>query len=64
MVVIRRVPTALTGVTHERVAVPSTRTVQAPQTPRPQPNLVPRSSSVSRNTQSSGISAEAAIERG
>ena len=38
-------------------------TVQAPQMPRPQPNLVPRSSSASRSTQSSGISGATVIER-
>ena len=31
-------------------------TVHAPQNPRPQPNFVPRMSSVSRSTQSSGVS--------
>src|SRR5262245_28589945 len=50
-------PTApATGVWQERVATPSRWTVHAPQNPRPQPNFVPRMSSVSRSTQSSGVS--------
>ena len=47
-----------TGVEQERTAAPSTCTVQAPQRPAPQPNLVPVSSSASRKTQSSGVSGE------
>ena len=39
----------------ERVATPSISTVQAPQTPIPQPYLVPVRPSSSRKTQSSGI---------
>jgi len=45
-------------VEHDRTAAPSTCTVQAPQNPAPHPNFVPVSSSVSRNTQSSGVSGE------
>jgi hypothetical protein len=41
MVVILCPATALTGVTQERRASPSTWTVQAPQSETPQPNLVP-----------------------
>jgi hypothetical protein len=48
--------TCETGVEHDRIAAPSTCTVQAPQNPAPQPNFVPVSSSVSRNTQSNGVS--------
>src|SRR5271166_996256 len=47
-----------TGVEHDRIADPSRCTVQAPQSPAPQPNFVPVSSSVSRNTQSNGVSGE------
>src|SRR5689334_1123316 len=45
-----------TVVMQERVAVPSTCTVQAPHSAMPQPNLVPVMPSTSRNTQSSGVS--------
>ena len=44
------------GVTQERVATPSTCTVQAPQSATPQPNFVPVMPSTSRNTQRSGVS--------
>src|SRR5713226_5676422 len=46
------------GVEQERRAAPSTCTVQAPHNPAPQPNFVPVSCSVSRKTQSSGVSGE------
>ena len=42
--------------THERTALPSTCTVQAPHSPTPQPNLVPVSASSSRRYHISGIS--------
>src|SRR5271169_1280214 len=45
-----------TGVEQERTGSPSTWTVQAPQRPAPQPNFVPVNSSVSRRTQSRGVS--------
>src|SRR5256885_1584333 len=45
------------GVWQDRAASPLMCTVQAPQSPAPQPNLVPVLSNVSRSTQSSGISA-------
>src|SRR5207244_7506404 len=45
-----------TGVEHERTGLPSTWTVHAPHSPAPQPNFVPVSCSVSRNTQSRGVS--------
>src|SRR5439155_22157234 len=57
MVVIFLPATVDTGVTHERVAAPSTCTVQAPHWAMPQPNLVPVISRLSRRTQSSGVSA-------
>src|SRR4030095_4797219 len=44
-----------TGMLQERNAWPSTWTVQAPQSPMPQPNLVPVSPRVSRSTHSNGI---------
>src|SRR5439155_21887247 len=47
--------TALTGVTHERVAFPSTSTMQAPHWPRPQPNRGPCKPTSSRSTYSSGV---------
>src|SRR6266404_6211652 len=45
-----------TVVMHERVAVPSMCTVQAPHSAWPQPNLVPVMPSTSRSTQRSGVS--------
>ena len=45
-----------TEVWHERTASPFRCTVQAPQSPTPQPNLVPVSCMCSRITQSSGVS--------
>src|SRR3979411_1027211 len=47
------------GSEQERIGWPSMCTVQAPQRPAPQPNLVPVRPSVSRNTQSSGVSGSA-----
>src|SRR6266852_8063474 len=44
------------AVTQERVASPLICTVQAPQSAMPQPNFVPVMFSVSRRTQSSGMS--------
>src|SRR5947207_5409950 len=41
-----------TEVTHERTALPSIRTVQAPQRPSPQPYLLPVRSRSSRKTPS------------
>src|SRR5215467_10995175 len=57
MVVIFFPAACETGARHERVSAPLTWTLQAPHSPAPQPNLVPVSSSVSRRTQSSGVSA-------
>src|SRR5437879_10779504 len=47
-----------TGIEHERTGLPSTWTVHAPHSPAPQPNFVPVSCSVSRRTQSRGVSGE------
>lgn len=44
------------GVLHERIGAESMSTVHAPHWPIPHPNLVPVSFSVSRSTQSSGVS--------
>src|SRR5580700_4320339 len=56
IVVISESPMLSTVVMQERVATPSTCTVQAPQSAMPQPNLVPVIPSTSRNTQRSGVS--------
>src|SRR5256886_11766577 len=40
---------------HERTALPSICTVQAPHSPEPHPNLVPVSFRCSRTTHSSGV---------
>ena len=45
-------------VTHERVACPSTWTVQAPHRAMPQPNLVPLMPISSRRTHSRGVSSD------
>src|SRR5437899_5475365 len=47
---------ALTGVTQERMAWPSSCTVHAPQSAIPQPNFVPVMPRTSRRTQSTGMS--------
>jgi len=44
------------GIWHERTAFPFSSTVHDPQTPTPHPNFVPVIESVSRNTQTSGVS--------
>src|SRR6201988_3387218 len=51
-------------VMQERVASPSMCTVQAPQSAWPQPNFVPVSPSVSRSTQSNGVSGDTSTECG
>src|SRR4030081_1839935 len=53
--------TAFRGITHERTAIPSTCTVQAPQSAMPHPYLVPVSDRWSRSTQRSGVSASASM---
>ena len=63
MVVICLPMTAEIGMTHERVATPSTKTVHAPQAAMPQPNLVPTRFKSSRNTHSSGLSSGALMVR-
>src|ERR1700756_4770372 len=54
----------LTGVMQERVARPSTCTVQAPHIPMPHPNLVPVRFAVSRITHSSGVSSGTSADIG
>jgi hypothetical protein len=56
IVVISELPMLSIVVIQERVATPSTCTVQAPQSAMPQPNLVPVMPSTSRSTQRSGVS--------
>ena len=56
MVVTDLPAAAATGVTQERIALPSRCTVQAPHWAIPQPNLVPFSPISSRITHSSGVS--------
>src|SRR5215510_1817571 len=60
MVVTLRPATFETEIWHERTALPSTCTVQAPHRPEPQPNFVPVSFRCSRSTHSSGVSGSAA----
>src|SRR2546421_6121699 len=55
--------TARAGVTQERTALPSTRTVQAPHCAMPQPNLAALSSKSLRRTYSNGVSGAAATVR-
>src|SRR6185369_9157002 len=55
MVVTFLPPTCSNGTWQERTATPSRWTVQAPQRPEPQPNLVPVSLRCSRTTQSNGV---------
>src|SRR5258708_28758612 len=56
MVVIAELPMLSTGVMQERVATPSTCTVQAPHSAMPQPKYVPVTPRTSRNTHKSGVS--------
>ena len=56
MVVTAPSPTADTGSEQDRTGTSPISTVQAPQNAAPQPNLVPKSPSSSRSTQSSGVS--------
>src|SRR4051812_7755040 len=56
MVVTRWPAAADTGNRHERTALPSRCTVQAPHCPRPQPNFAPVRPMTSRMTHSRGIS--------
>jgi hypothetical protein len=59
MVWIALPATLPTGVTQDRTAWPSTRTVQAPQAATPQPNLVPVICRRSRSTHSKGMAGSA-----
>src|SRR5258705_11549372 len=56
IVVIPEVPMLSIGVIQERMATPSTCTVQTPQSAMPQPNFVPVMPSTSRNTHNRGVS--------
>src|SRR5262245_45660829 len=56
MVVMRLPAAALTGSEQERMATPSTCTVQEPHCATPQPYLVPVRPTFSRITHSSGVS--------
>src|SRR3954463_8798963 len=62
MVVIFLPTASLTEVWQDRTASPLTWTVQAPQRPAPQPNLVPVICNCSRMTQSSGVSLAASTD--
>ena len=53
IVSIRRPPTSQPSTRHEQTSRPSSVTLQAPQSPEPQPSLLPVSCSVSRSTSSS-----------
>src|SRR5262245_32660668 len=55
MVVIGLPTAAATGITHERTALPSTCTVQAPHCAIPHPYLVPVSPTCSRSAHNSGV---------
>src|ERR1700741_5262535 len=63
MVVIFLPSTADSGSEHERIATPSTWTVQAPHWAMPHPYLVPVSPSVSRSTHKSGVSGSTSTSR-
>src|SRR5262249_42885570 len=56
MVVICLPTTAATGTEQERIATPSTCTVQAPHCAMPQPYLVPVRPTFSRNAHNKGVS--------
>src|SRR5271167_4645259 len=64
MVVTFLLATCESCVWHERAALPSIWTVQAPHSPAPQPNFVPVSLRCSRTIQSSGVSASASTLAG
>src|SRR5580704_4307932 len=64
MVVTFLPATIATGVWHERIALPSRCTVQAPHMPAPQPYFVPVSLRCSRTTHSSGVSGPASTVAG
>src|SRR5258708_25861557 len=62
MVVIFLPATSEIAVWHDRTASPLTWTVQAPQSPAPQPNFVPVICNCSRIAQSSGVSGAASTD--
>src|SRR5271169_6732798 len=62
MVVIFLPTASLTEVWQDRTASPLIWTVQAPQSPAPQPNFVPVICNCSRMTQSSGVSFAASTD--
>src|SRR6202030_2297666 len=64
MVVTFLPATIATGVWHERIALPSRCTVQAPHMPAPQPYFVPVSLRCSRTTESSGVAGPASTVAG
>ena len=64
MVVICLPTTAEIGITQDRVATPSTKTVHAPHAAMPQPNLVPTRFTSSRNAHSNGLSSGALMVTG
>src|SRR5215813_1332347 len=64
MVVTFLLATSESCVWHERSALPSMCTVQAPHNPAPQPNFVPVSFRCSRTIQRSGVSASASTLAG
>src|SRR5580704_4182136 len=64
MVVTFLLATSESCVWHERTALPSTWTVQAPHNPAPQPNFVPVSLRCSRTIHSNGVSGSASTLTG
>ena len=64
MVTMSAPSVALSGSEQDRTGSPLTCTVQAPQAPMPQPNLVPVSPRSSRRTHSRGLSGSASTARG
>src|SRR6516164_11035471 len=64
MVVTFESPIESMVVMQERTAVPSICTVQAPHSAMPHPNFVPVMPSMSRRTQSSGVSPSTSMLRG
>src|SRR6266545_779770 len=63
-IVVMDMPSTIdSGVMQERMGLPSTCTVQAPQAATPQPNFVPVSLRCSRRTHSSGVSPSSVTSR-
>src|ERR1700724_4026598 len=63
MVVICLPSASLASTEHDRVATPSTRTVQAPHCAMPQPYLVPVRPAFSRIAHNSGVSASTSTSK-